>query len=352
MKNNTLTASRMNTAMRCLRQHYWRYEIGLQRDETPLALQIGSAWARAMEARFKGQPMLNALDAALPDTALDPYTATTIGILLEAYYDYWPTTDTINMTPETQFKEELQVGEELFLVEGKMDALGSVSGQPMLVECKTTGESVLPDSGYWLRLAFNLQILQYASAAWTLGYDISAAFYDVVHKPGIKPKQVPDLDKQGLKVVLDSAGNRVFKKDGSPRESGDTEKGFVVKSHLETPQEYGARLLADIRSRPDFYFARKEIPIMESDIEAFRLQRMAIAKLILSLRESEQGLSDPSNAWPRHCDKMICGGCQFASFCLQNISVDPVNPPQGFTVKPFNPELEKIEIETEVENNS
>jgi hypothetical protein len=36
---------------------------------------------------------------------------------------------------------------------------------------------------------------------------------------------------------------------------------------------------------------------------------------------------------------MTCRFCEFGSFCMQNIAVDPVQPPAGFAVGQTNPEL-------------
>src|SRR5690606_36744924 len=132
-----------------------------------------------------------------------------------------------------------------------------------IVETKTTADSIAPDSDYWLRLRFNGQLMQYVLAARTFGWDISTVIYDVVRKPAIEPRQIPLLDAEGRKVVLDANGERVLKKDGSPRESGDKEKGYTLQTRIETPEEFSDRLYQDTLARPDFYFARREVPILE-----------------------------------------------------------------------------------------
>jgi hypothetical protein len=337
-KNNVITASRLGSMMRCLRAHFWQYEVGLRKDEVGVALKIGSAWARAMEARWRGDGYDAALSKALPEgqTEIDAQTAATIAGLLFSYYKtYGNSEHEGQLHPEVQFKGDLEFG---FTVEGKMDGLGSLkNGHQVIIENKTTSASLEPDSDYWLRLAFNMQVYQYVLAARELNWNVDNVFYDVTRKPSIRPKNIDDLDAQGLKVVLNMDGTRAIKKDGSPRQSGG--EGFIVQGHVETPDEYSERLIADIAERPGFYFARKEVPILDDQLEAFRLQRLAIAKLILSLRETETGLERREDAWPRNVGEFTCNFCSYKSFCLNNVSVDLNHPPEGFSVKPFNPEL-------------
>lgn len=337
--NNILTASRMSTLLSCPRKAYWRYEIGLDREEVGLALRIGSAWARAMEARWKGASYEDTLAVAIADCELDEYTVATIAGLLVGYYANYGPESELKINPEVQFDYPLD-GSRTFNVAGKMDGLGSRNdGRQVLVENKTTGDSIDANSDYWLRLRFNSQVYQYILASRKLGWDISEVIYDVTRKPSIRPKQITDVDDIGMTIVLDAAGQRVYKKDGTPRESGDCAKGYVVQSHLETPDEYCDRLIADCKSRPEFYFARREVPILEDELKEFEAQRLSLSRMILDFRQNEKRLAKPEQAWSRNVSENTCSFCQFASFCLQNISVNPDQPPQGYVVKDFNPEL-------------
>jgi len=339
IRNNILTASRMGAMMKCLRSAYWSYEVGLRKTETSLALRIGSAWARAMEARWNGLDYDAALSKALPEgLEMDEQSCATIAALLLAYYRlYGASEGSGKIHAEVQFKFPIDHG---FTAEGKMDGLGTLSdGRMALIEGKTTSASIEPDSDYWLRLAFNMQLYQYILAARELDWDVSTVLYDVTRKPTIKPKQVNDLDEAGMKIVLDAAGNRVLKKNGEPKQSAG--EGETLQCHIETPDEFSARLLEDISLRPDFYFVRKEVPILEDNLEAFKLQRDAISRLIISLRANEQGLERKENAWPRNVSEMTCNFCSYQSFCLQNLTVDVKHPPEGFKIEGFNPELEK-----------
>jgi hypothetical protein len=320
-----------------------------------MALHVGTAWHAAMEHRWKGADYETALGAGLATSdALDAYTCATIGSLLAGYYWYYGETEQFGkLLPELEFNEPL-AGMVDFNTAGKIDGLGQLTdGRTALIESKTTRDSLDDDSDYWLRLRFNSQVYQYIMAARSAGWDLSEAIYDVTKKPGIKPKMVNDLDKDGLKIVVDRKGKRVYKANGEPRLTGDTAQGFEVKQHRETPKEFGDRLLLDVQERPTFYFARREVTILEDELEAFVAQRLTLTKQIEFARTMEAGLSKPEDAWPRHVDRQTCGFCSYKSFCLQNLSVDLKSPPAGFIIERFNPELtDNSVIEAEETNET
>lgn len=346
-KNNVLTATRMTCELQCSRKHFWRYEIGLTRDSVGLALRVGSAWSRAMESRWKGENYLYALKAALPkNVQLDQYYCEIIAAMLKAYYEHWQGKKEVfrKMYPEEQFGFELGFGD--FTVEGKLDGLGILkSGRGGILEAKTTSDSVMPDATYWQRLKFNMQLLQYADAAIEHNdWDISKVIYDVMRKPSIRPKEINEVDKKGIPIVRGLDGKRVIKKNKELKKTADKKKGESIRSHLETPAKFADRLYNDVKDRPEFYFARKEVSILEGDLVMFRNQRMAIAHRILSARSlQEQFERDgirPEEAWPRSVFDQTCNFCDFKPFCLQNLEVDKNNIPEGYSIKAFNPELE------------
>ena len=358
----------------CPRKHFWQYEIGLRKDATPVALRFGSAWARAMEAWRKGFKYQKALSIAIPEGVdLDLYDCSTIAALLAGYYDYYGLAGkSEKLVPEFEFGP-VELGDETGMtLRGKIDSLGIMQNkQGVLYEDKTTSDSVDIDSDYWLRLRFNLQVLNYVCEARRAGRRVDVVWYNVVRKPSIKPKQVDELDEQGLKIVVDSKGVRQFKTvcktvekmvsvkgkkkperviekvtaQDEPYQSANKAKGWIVKSHLETPDQYCDRLYEDTKARPEFYFCRKEIPIIDDELAQFERQRLELAHIINYMRSREIDVSfnndyeRDAGAWPRNVSENTCNFCAYKSFCLQNLSINPQQPPQGFSIQPFNPEL-------------
>lgn len=302
-----LTASRMAAMQTCPRRHYWAYEVGLRAAPDAAPLRFGSAWHRGMQARWQGLDVVDALTAATTCgdvDALDEVQVATLAGLLRAYYAVYPTFAPVaTIHPEVAFTHAID-GSRTFSADGKIDGLAQlIDGHLAILEHKTTGESIDANADYWLRLRCNPQLLQYVSAARELGWQVDTVLYDVVRKPAIKPKQ--------------------------------------IKGEMETPDQYALRLYADCMERPEFYFARREVPVLDCDLEEFRDNRLAIARMILD-RRRQQVDGAPERAWPRHVNAISCMGCPYKGFCLTGVRVDVAAPPPGFVIAAdVHPELQE-----------
>src|SRR5579872_5658882 len=105
---------------------------------------------------------------------------------------------------------------------GKLDGKAEFGGKRFLVEHKTSSEEISdPNAPYWRRLEIDAQVSGYMLAQWQQGNKLDGTLYDVIRKPGIRPKQV-------------TRGSR-----------------------LETPEEFEERLYADTLERPEWYFQRR-----------------------------------------------------------------------------------------------
>jgi len=294
-----------------------------------------------MQVRWLGGSIDQAISAALPENIeLDPLQCETIASLLFGYYAYYEASDVLieQCFPEVEFRLDL-AGSRSFMSAGVIDGLCKLGdGRIGIAEHKTTGDDISDKSDYWTRLRFNPQILQYVLAARKLGWNVEVAIYCVTRKPSIQPKLIPIVDENGCKIVHDANAKRVFKKDGSPRESGDSAFGYTVVTRTESPEEFGERLAADVRERPEFYYARREIPILEQDLAEYSAQRIAVTRMILGCRSEERRVKRREQAWPRSIG-MSCDYCEYKSFCLQNITPDLNQPPAGFKVGPIHQEL-------------
>jgi len=339
-----MTASRMAALLGCPRKHYWRYEAGLRPVLEGHALRFGSAWHEAMEARWQGlaygEALAKAADGAREFAEAD--LATLAGMLAGYYAEYEGARETVErLHPEQEFRLPL-AGSRTFDAAGKIDGLGVLTdGRLCLVEHKTAGESVEPDSEYWQRLRFNPQVYQYVLAARALGWDVAVVLYDVARKPSIAPKSIPVLDADGNKIVIeDATGARAMNKNGTPKQSAG--EGMTMQTVMETPEQYGDRLAADTRERPGFYFARREVPVLDQDLAEFEAQRLVLARAILSCRAEARRARKPEHGWPRNVNPMTCRFCEYESFCMQNVSADPASPPAGFRVGEIHGELAAV----------
>ena len=297
-----MTASRMNTFVACPRRHFYAYELGMRRAEPGDALRIGTAIHCALEHRAKGATVEDAYNAAIgTGTFADTDAAMLYGLIGGYYAAYMDGNDAIGtMYPEVEFCLPIG-GSRTFMAAGKIDGLAVLKdGRTALVEHKTTGEDIGPDAPYWQRLVHNIQLMAYVIAARANGWDVETIVYDVIRKPCIRVRQ------------------------------------------NETAEQFGERLFADCRERPEFYFARREVAILDDNIREFEVMRGMLCKMILYCKAAARKAAKPEHAWIRNCNAVTCRACEYAPVCLQNIHVDRDNVPGGFVIGPANPELSTI----------
>jgi hypothetical protein len=161
------------------------------------------------------------------------------------------------------------------------------------------------------------QVSTYFVAARALGFDVSACLYDVLGKPTIKPRAIPLTDADGVKIVLDAAAARVRTKDGKKyRETADAEQGFVLQTRPETPEEYRARLRADIASAPEAYYQRGEVVRLEEEERDAAFDVWQIGR---EIRDAQL-----AGRWPRNPDACIRYGrqCDYWPACSRTASLD------------------------------
>ena len=334
MSKQTLSVTRLNNFTACQRKHYYAHELGLRRIQQDFALRFGGAWHACLEARWIGATYDAALAAGFPaDAQWDEFTLATGAAMLAGYYRRWENEIVASIRPEVEFTHPI-AGSRSFESHGFIDGLGVlVDGRQAVVESKTTSEELGDDSGFWERTKNNQQIMQYVLAARALGCDIRVVIYDVTRKPALKQSQIPLLDDAGLKIVRNEIGVRVLLANGKPRQSADKDAGQVLQTRLETPDEYFTRLSEDIADAPEKYFQRREVEVLDDDLAEYEAQRLTIANQIQTIRRTEKRCAKRHQAWPRNISTTGCKFCEFSSFCLQNLEVDPASPPAGFEIK-------------------
>lgn len=224
-------------------------------------------------------------------------------------------------------------------------------------EQKSTGRS-LESGEYWDVLKVSGQVQTYSYALWMLwvggalkqyGLKPSDAVivqpvYDVWKKPSIKPKKLSMADSKKFIETGEYCGEKFLlgplnEVNGRPcvRESGAKEGTFAIR---ETPEMYAERLLRDITERPDFYFARKEIPVDEIDLQDFAEN---CVKLVKTIRHIEK-----ENLWIR--DSKGCkhpGKCDFYDACHDNkdFPCGVEAAPEGYRTTLDSESLAKKELE-------
>ncbi len=224
-------------------------------------------------------------------------------------------------------------------VVGKIDKVIRKLVKPFVMEHKSTSKSVDPDSSYWNRMIMDTQTTLYPFAARQLSEDYKdiQVLYDVWHKPTISPKMLTQGDSK--KFVADGKyygtqflvgyeehsspnGNPFCSVNGVESEvkPGAKDNTFAIR---ETPEMYGARLLQDITERPEFYFARKEIPRTEADLKVFEVELYNIYQTVKNMNKNGGWYHDESQ-----CEATF--KCSYTDLCYNNVELSDGMEYEGF----------------------
>jgi len=224
------------------------------------------------------------------------------------------------------------------LVEGVIDKVVKHTGN-MVVEHKTTSSSIDQTSKYWGKLTMDTQTTLYTftlrllrdRAELELEGDISGFYYDVLHKPGIKPKFLSIADSKKFVESGEYCGGTFELVIGTPNtESPKIPGGLIVGGTIayfeatakegqykikETPDMYGHRLLADIAERPEYYFARRELAKTDAELDRFHKELLGVFTTMRAMYNMD--------SW-YHCEEQCEAtyNCDFIDLCYNGIDPD------------------------------
>lgn len=246
---------------------------------------------------------------------------------------------------------------------GKIDRIirHKGTGAILIQEYKSTSKPIDSGSTYWDRLRKDTQSKFYIVAArdlqvqavkpenaelpsigrwWEPGQPlISGLLHDVFHKPGISPKKLTQAESAEFVKTGEYCGQE-FSVVGTTVNRGDVVVPLMLVDDLtaevepgkkegtfalrETPGMFGARLLQDMTTRPEFYFARREVPFTDAELKAFEYQVWALQR---NMNEMER-----TGFWfenEQQCEATF--RCAYTPICYNNQNVcDGVTVPPGF----------------------
>ena len=343
-----ITHSRTQSFKGCRKRHWWEYEIGFRKETDAKALRTGSAGHDGLDILKRSGSIEDAVQIVqahymdCPE-GMDQYDwdieQETVECLVRGYEWRWREAEITMVHTEKSFRLPLTnpatgAATPVFDVAGKIDGLVVLEdGRKAIIEHKFISDNLEADSDFWRRLQLDSQVSMYVWAARAIGWDVETVLYDCIRKPSIRPEQVPILDGEDLKIVLDGNGERVMTKQGKPRQAANKENGWTLQSRQMTPTEWGEKLLDDIAKRPEFYYARHEIARLDSDIEEFLYELWDIQK---TLREAQR-----ENRWYKTVGRDSCPYCPFFGLCSSRFDLSGGEVPEGFVkVENIHPELD------------
>lgn len=340
--DSRLTHSEMITAQNCLRKNYLAYGLGIRPVIENQNLRFGAAFHAGLDLHkqrlMEGHELLTdgeILAAVLTNSNPEQvYDEAALRAMLGGYFWRWNQMDREIewIASELQFEmplinPETNRSSQTFTLAGKIDGIARLpSGHLAVVEHKTTSSDIDQESDYWRRLRIDSQISLYYLAARHLGYDVQTVLYDVTRKPRLEAKQVPVLDADGLKQVVDrTTGQRIENTNGTWKQSVYEANTQMLLTRPETPDELAERICQDLADRPDYYFSRREIPRLEADLEEYRYEVWQLAGL---LRDCHR-----TGRWPRNTSACIgFGRCGYFDLCTSGYEINSGVLPEGYMV--------------------
>lgn len=321
--SNLLTISRLRTWRDCKRKHRLVYLDGWRPRREDESISFGRLVHEGLE-RWWTAPADQRLIAALArirGRAQDLHQEAAVQELLRAYDRRWALAMEAYevLAVEATFtapliNPETGAASRTFNLAGKVDAVvrERATGRVLLVEHKTTSEAIDdPTATYWRRLAMDGQVSHYFVGAESLGFQVEGCLYDVLLRPRMKPLKATPPE------------SRKFTKDG---------RLYAAQRETdESPDEYAARLRADMDAAPEKYFQRREVPRTEDDLRDYLFDAWAEAR---TLRESELAGRAPRS--PEACFRF--GVCPFFEHCANGLRLEDA-PDQFEQVGDVHPEL-------------
>lgn len=303
------------------------------------ALRFGSLIHTGLEAWWldDGTGRLVAALEAMAGREFDDYEQAAAEELLAGYDARWQGDDRYEvLAVEVTFfapllNPETGAASRTWTLAGKLDGVlrNRHTGAVVLLEHKTTTDNFAdPVDPYWTKLGMDAQVSHYYLGAESLGHEPEACLYDVLLRPRQEPLKATPFEQRKYTEKPSKL------KDGTVRPAGSLYAS--QREFDETPEQYRARVRADIQANPSKYFERREIARTENDIREYLGDVWAEGRM---MREAELAARSPRN--PESCHRF--GTCSFWDSCAYGLKL--ADHPEAFEqVDDVHPELELQEI--------
>lgn len=301
-----LTVSRMKTARSCQREHHYRYGLGYRPRRQSEELRFGDLVHRGLEQWWLAcaDPVARVANALAAVACEDPFEQVRAEEMILGYDARWGDEPLEAIFVECQFigpviNPTTGAPSKTWKLGGKMDVLArnTRTGFVHIIEHKTSAEDISAGSAYWKRLRLDAQVSVYFDGADILKHPAESCVYDVLAKPGLRPKKATPLeDRKYTKKT-----NELYANQRETDESHD---------------EYRVRVREAIASAPDDYFSRGEIVRLEEERADALHDVWDIGR---QLREAEL-----AGRYPRNPEACVRYGrtCGFFGVCCREEQLD------------------------------
>lgn len=340
-----LSPSSIQQFKNCSMAYYLSEVLGLQPIEEKESFRIGGLWHKLHEIKDLDEVIkyLDKVYATVPNNKTHEDWLTERTILLYSLIGYrWYYSNQKIKRIASEIKFRVIVGTTVLV--GRMDEIIQLEdGRCFIRERKSTSSEIDGSSDYWNRIGMDTQISTYLYAApQVINLPISGLFYDVWHRPKIKPKKLTQAESKKFVETGEYCGQKfnVILNEG-PDTQYDQKHAFLVDDECtitepgakegtftlyETSKMFGARLLEDITNRPEYYFQCREISRTDKQLQQFEKELNHLSKVINGIKQQ--------NLW--WCNENSCHNryrCDFVPICFNNIEIDLNNLPEGFKLR-------------------
>ena len=207
------------------------------------------------------------------------------------------------------FNPETGRRSQTFSIAGKIDKLAEHDGR-VLYDHKTTQSDISdPNATYWRQLNIDAQAKHYELLLWANGIRVDRIVWDVVRKPGIRPKKLTKIElaeicSLGSYCGFDLTTNAIEVAQATGQENAEL---------------YEMRVAVETINKPDRYFQRRGVPRTRDELAEYAAELWNIAA---DIREARR-----HNRWYRNSGACMNYGtpCQFLGICSGHDTEDSDN---------------------------
>ncbi len=234
---------------------------------------------------MRTEALKSAIDA-INEQQADPLLSAKARALMRGYDARWSGNEWSRISEEEMFQlpiinPETGAASRTFTHAGKYDGIIlSHRDREWLLEHKTCSEDIEdPAASYWKRLQIDSQVSGYVLSNWQLGRKLEGTLYDVIRKPGIRPKKIPKAEQA---VIVQHGKYHEF---DVPH---DLRMAVSGGQDSECPRLFEMRLARECIDEPLRYFQRRPIPRLDDDLLEYAGELWDVAQTIMDARRTER----------------------------------------------------------------
>lgn len=185
-------------------------------------------------------------------------------------------------------------------VAGKIDKLVREHGHRVLYDHKSTSQDIEdPDAVYWRTLQVDSQHQHYELLLWLNGLKVDGIVWDVVRKPGIRPKKLAKKERQGIVANGTYCGFRT---------SEETRHAYTTEER-ENAELYCFRVCSEVTENAERYYARRAVVRTTNELIEYAAELWETADSMRLARNNDTHYRNPASCMNYGTPCVFLGVC-------------------------------------------